>query len=497
MTVPDILDLLNRPHLRGIALQDSRKAVHYRDLGESVRGLAGALVRQGVRSGDRVAVMLPNSEVCVELYLACALIGAIWVGINPSAPEAERERQCTLVSPTVLIGCDPGPAVTAWRFVEVADLDVEGAQFEESPPELNTPCAIAFSSGTTGTPKAVVHSRQAVSLTAAVLADAQLCADDRVGVILPMSIHNLIVVGALATLYAAATCVPIERMNAASVAAACRDRRLTKVNALVPATIYDLVHDDTIDPTSLSTLRVAGTGAAGLTEELRAAFEAKFGVRLSGSYGMTEAPGAVCVEGVGDPHAPGGSGRSLPHVLVESVDADDRPLGPNEEGDLVIRAADSGPWVGQFRPAIGTWTERGVQRRLVDDLILRTGDRGRVDADGIVYVAGRRDDVIIRGGVNVNAAEVESVLSDIPGVREAAVLGVSDPRLGQRIVAFVEPTSGAAVDSTSLHHYARRLLSHAKVPDDFVIRPLPRNAMGKVARGDLLNGIVDLSATAG
>ena len=303
---------------------------------------------------------------------------------------------------------------------------------------------------------------------------------------------------ALATLYAAATCVPIERMKAASVAAACRDRRLTKVNALVPATICDLVHDDTIDRTSLSTLRVAGTGAAGLTEELRAEFEAKFGVRLLGSYGMTEAPGAVCVEGVGYPHAPGGSGRSLPHVLVESVDADDRPLGPNEEGDLVIRAADSGPWVGQFRPAIGRWTERGVQRRPVDDLILRTGDRGRVDADGIVYVAGCRDDVIIRGGVNVNAAEVESVLSDIPRVREAAVLGVSDPRLGQRIVAFVEPTSGATVDSTSLHHHARRLLSHAKVvPDDFVIRPLPRNAMGKVARGDLLSGIVDLSATAG
>jgi acyl-CoA synthetase (AMP-forming)/AMP-acid ligase II len=482
---PDILALLGRSDA-GVALEDTERCVRYSELGASVRALSGALAGHGVAPGDRVAVMLPNSAVSVELYLACALLGAIWVGINPAAPRAERDRQCALVTPTLIVTTNgPVSPPASGRVVELDALMGHDAEASDAPLEPTAPCAIGFSSGTTGTPKAIVHSRAAVSLIAAVLAETQLRAGDRVGVILPMSIHNLIAVGALPALFAGVTCVAIDRLNAAGVATACRDRRLTLLNALVPATIYDLVHDDAIPPGMLSSLRFAGTGAAGLSEGLRADFEAKFGVRLVGTYGMTEAPGVVCAEDPDVPHVPGASGTPLPHLVVGTCDDRGGRLAAGQEGELLVCASDTGEWADLYRPAIGLWAEDGLVPRAADERCFRTGDYGRIDTDGTVHLTGRRADVIVRGGVNVNAAEIESVLGQLAGVRDVTVVGAHDERLGQRIVAFVEPSPGVSLDAGQLRGEAREVLSHGKVPDEFVVGVLPRNAMGKVARKQL------------
>ncbi|MGD1279291.1 AMP-dependent synthetase [Mycobacterium sp. E342] len=476
MTAPDFLALLDRPDPRGVALEDSRRSMSYQELATSVQQMAAGLARLGVDLGDRVAVMLPNSVASVEVYLACAMTGAIWVGVNPAAPEAERQRQRALVTPTLTITEQDLPSLAA------------DDTFDAPPPDPSVPCAIGFTSGTTGTPKAFVHSRSAVSLLAAVLAEAQLRADDRIGVVLPMSIHNLIAVGALPALFAQATCVAVERMNARGVAYACRDRKLTMVNALVPATIYDLVHDDEITADMLASLRVAGTGAAGLSEPLRSAFESKFGRRLIGSYGMTEAPGVVCIEDPEVPHAAGSAGKPLPHLAVHACDEHGRRLVVGQQGALTVSAAVSGAWANMYLPAAGTWTPDGFAPRPGAERCLRTGDYGWVDADGAVHVNGRTADVIVRGGVNVNAAELESVLGQLPGVRDVAVVGEDDERLGQRIVAYVETAPGGTVDIAQVRLQAREVLSHSKVPDEFVITRLPRNPMGKVVRGQLKGG---------
>jgi acyl-CoA synthetase (AMP-forming)/AMP-acid ligase II len=486
VNAPDILDLVDNADRR-VALRDGGGSVSYEDLGASVRTLAGALVRRGVTTGDRVAVSLPNVAAAVEVYLACALIGAIWVGVNPNAPAAERDRQCDVVDPTLIV-CNPSgpPRWNGRRVAELTDLAADpNSSFDATPPPLMTACAIGFSSGTTGTPKAVVHSRAGVSLSAAVLADVQLRRDDRIGVILPMSIHNLIVVAALSAMFAGATCIPVERMNAEGVAAACAEYQLTKLNALVPATIYDLVHDTTITPQALSTLRFASTGAAGLSEHLRGAFEEKFGLRLIGSYGMTEAPGAVAIETPDEPHLEGASGRSLPHLRIDATDGRGRRLLARRTGELVVSAREDGAWAGRYRPAMGTWSTAGLHLRPPVEPALRTGDVGWVDDDGTVHVTGRQAEVILRGGVNVNAAELEAVLVRLPDVRDVAVIGVPDERLGQRIVAFVESMAETQLDPAELRTRAREVLSHGKVPDDVVIGTLPRNAMGKVVRGQL------------
>jgi acyl-CoA synthetase (AMP-forming)/AMP-acid ligase II len=472
MAPPDILTLLGQPDVDKVALADDRRTLTYAELGSSVRSVAAMLQRRGVAPGDRVASVLPNSVAAVEVYLACAAVGAIWVGVNPAAPAAERSRQLDLVGPTVVLSAD-----------DVATVPTDAGDFDWPDPAL--PSAIGFSSGTTGTPKALVHSRAGVSLAASALAAAQLRSDDRVGIILPMSIHNMMVVGAMATLFAGATCLVVDRLNAPGVAAACRDRQLTLVNALVPATVYDLVHGDAIRADDLASLRYAGTGAAGLSEELRSAFEAKFEKRLGGTYGMTEAPGVVCREDIEAPRRPGSSGAPLPHLAVMTCDEQGRLRPAGQQGELVVGPADTGPWAGLYRPAIGRWTEHGLQQRPAGETSFRTGDYGWVDTDGAVHVSGRKADVIVRGGVNVNAAEVENVLGQHDGIRGIAVIGVADERLGQRIVAYVEPDTNTVLDAAKLRDHARGELAHGKVPDEFVIGALPRNAMGKVARGQL------------
>jgi malonyl-CoA/methylmalonyl-CoA synthetase len=209
---------------------------------------------------------------------------------------------------------------------------------------------------------------------------------------------------------------------------------------------------------------------------LRAAFEAKFGVLLRGSYGMTEAPGPVAMERVGRSHRPGCSGTALPHVAI----------GVDEQARLVITASADGPFAGMFKPPLGTWTTEGL-RSWPDATTLRTEDHGVVEADGELRVTGRASGTIVRGGVNVRVDEVEAVLSELPGVREIAIVGEPDERLGERIVAFVERRAGLTCDVAKLRAQASELLSHGKVPDEFVVvDALPRNAMGKVQRPRLL-----------
>lgn len=484
--VPDVLGLLESPNRPGTALRDAVRSVSYAELPLLVRRRAAALARRGVTSGDRVIVIVPNSVASVELYLACLLLGAIWVGINPAAPEAERQRLQALVRPALVVVGEPTDQPSDQRIVELsAVLNDASPPLQDPPPAADLPCAIAFTSGTTGTAKPVVHTRASASLTAAAAA-TRFRGDDRVGVILPLSIHNVMVVGPMATLLAGATVVMVDQLNARGVARACEREELTMLSALVPTTIYDLVHDDDISPESLRSLRWAGSGGADLSESLRAGFEQKFAVGVLGSYGLTEAGGAVCLEAPGSVHRPGCSGFALPHVRIEVRDELGRELSRGSPGRVYVCPASGGPWAGLFSPPRWVWTEDGVQRRPAAGACLATGDYGSLDADSAVYIHARQAGVIVRGGVNVTAGELETVLGGLDSIREVVVVGEADDRLGERIVAFVEPRPGVTADVEQLRAQARALLSHGKVPDEFVIvQALPRNALGKVLRAEL------------
>ena len=486
---PDVLELLESSNWSGTALRAEARSVSYAELPLLVRRRAAALAGRGVTRGDRVVVIVPNSVASVELYLACLLLGAIWVGINPTAPEAERRRLCVLVRPALVIVDEPIDRSDDRRLVGLsAILDDVSQPVRDQPPAADLPCAIAFTSGTTGTAKPVVHTRAGASLTAAAAA-TRFRGDDRVGVILPLSIHNVMTVGPMATLLAGATVVVVPQFNARGVAQACAGEKLTMLSALVPTTVYDLVHDDGIPANSLRSLRWAGSGGADLSESLRAGFEQKFAVGVLGSYGLTEAGGAVCLEVPGSGHRPGCSGFALPHVKIEIRDELGQAMNAGERGRVYVCPASSGPWAGLFSPPRWAWTEDGIQPRPTAGSCLATGDYGSLDTDAGVYIHAREAGVIVRGGVNVTASEIETVLGGLDSIREVVVVGEPDDRLGERIVAFVEPRPGVTADVEQLRAHARALLSHGKAPDEVVIvQTLPRNALGKVLRAKLRRG---------
>jgi long-chain acyl-CoA synthetase len=241
-----------------------------------------------------------------------------------------------------------------------------------------------------------------------------------------------------------------------------------------PAQVYTMVADQTIEPAALASLDEVWSGGGDTPDALVERFEARFGVRVMRTYGLTEAPALVSIDDLEGERPAGTSGRPLDHVAVSAPD-----------GELVLQPVATGPWAGRFRPMLGYWHQPEPTAQALDGTTLRTGDLGEVGPDGHLKVLGRRSQLIIRGGANVYPAEVERVLATAPGVAACAVIGVPDERLGERVAAVIEAPDGAEQEGILAH--CRRELAAYKVPERIAfVDQLPRNAMGKVPRAALL-----------
>jgi acyl-CoA synthetase (AMP-forming)/AMP-acid ligase II len=233
-----------------------------------------------------------------------------------------------------------------------------------------------------------------------------------------------------------------------------------------------MVTDPAVTPELLASLTEVWSGGGDTPDRLRDAFEAKFGVRVSRTYGLTEAPALVTVDDPTEDRPPGTSGRPLDHVEI-TID--------NEE--IILGARTEGAWAGVYRPFLGYWKQPEATAKTVVGGRLYTGDLGHVEPGGHLRVVGRKSQVIIRGGANVYPAEVERVLSAAPGVGGCAVVGVPDERLGERVGAAIEPAAAGAgaCDIQAVVAFCREQLAAYKVPERFVVvERLPRNQMGKV-----------------
>jgi O-succinylbenzoic acid--CoA ligase len=279
----------------------------------------------------------------------------------------------------------------------------------------------------------------------------------------------------------------MDRIDAEGVAAWIRDERVTAWNG-VPAILYDMVHGSTVTPGDLASLDDLWSGGADCPESLQAAFAAKFGVPLRTTYGLTEAPSLVAIDPRGGPHVVGASGVPLPHLALEVLDESGGPLEPGAVGEICIRAVDSGPWAGVYQPMLGSWRD-GALVDAPPDGRLRTGDLGWVDDAGYLHVEDRKSLLIIRGGANVYPAEVERVLMALPGVGASAVVGLPDPRLGQRVAVVIQRAPGGdPVTAAMVVDHCHANLARYKVPEQVVfVDAFVRNAMGKIDRTQLLD----------
>jgi acyl-CoA synthetase (AMP-forming)/AMP-acid ligase II len=171
----------------------------------------------------------------------------------------------------------------------------------------------------------------------------------------------------------------------------------------------------------------------------------------------------------------------LPYLEVRILDGDGAPVATGDTGEIAVAAAGEGPWRDLWRPMLGYWRRPAASRDAVRDGLLLTGDVGRLDHDGNLFVVDRKGNLITRGGANVYPAEVERVLQTLPGVAHSAVVGIPDPRLGERVAAAIERAPGATLTRVDVVEHCRARLARDKVPEVVVfVDALPRNAMGKV-----------------
>ncbi len=161
-------------------------------------------------------------------------------------------------------------------------------------------------------------------------------------------------------------------------------------------------------------------------------------------------------------------------------------LPPGELGEICVAPARDGLWAGFYTPMLGYWKRPEATAAALAGGVYHSGDLGFLDDDGVLFIRGRRNELILRGGANVYPAEVERVLQEHASVSEAAVLGHADDRLGERVVAAVQLEAGASVEASELREFTLERLARYKVPDDIrVLKALPRNAMGKVVKREL------------
>jgi acyl-CoA synthetase (AMP-forming)/AMP-acid ligase II len=499
-----------RPQAEAIVGRHARYS--YAALDAAIDAGAAALRTHGVGPGDRVAACAGNHPDIVIAFFATQRLGAVWVGINRPLAAPEKAFQLRdsgarlfladaatmaqieplrvgLPALEYLVDIEPRAEGNVWLRMVAGHAGAARADVSIDP---HAPAAIAYTSGTTGHPKGAVHSQHNMVLVAAAghagLRGSHWAPDLRRGVTLPLTILNLMILEAVTPLSGGGTCVCMDRADAAGIAEWVRDEAIECFTG-APATVYDLLTRPDIDAADLASLKFAASGGANVPDELRSLHVARFGKPLLGGYGLTEAPTAIAGTSIERPFVPGSCGRGFDHLKLAILDPEDRELPRGETGEICVRAADSGPWANVYTPMLGYWGRPEESAAALRDGWLHTGDVGVMNAEGDIFIRDRLKELIIRGGANIYPAEVERVLVADARVRDAAVVGKPDPRLGEIVAAFVELAPGVVADSALREDLAaacRDQLAKYKVPEQWTfVDAMPRNAMNKIVKARL------------
>ncbi|MGH7386546.1 MAG: long-chain-fatty-acid--CoA ligase, partial [Candidatus Rokuibacteriota bacterium] len=472
---------------------------HYTNLDQqrSASRLAHALERLGVAPGDRVVVMLPNCPEVIQSYGAILKCGAVIVPVifllgDEEVAHILADSEATVViTSTDLLGKVEGQlgVPPTLRHVLLADGKGDGRArplVDEMAGESETFTAvnrgpddlavILYTSGTTGGPKGVALSHGNLESNARAAASLhELGREDWAVAVLPLShSYGLTVMNAGSLLGTRAAL--LRWFHPEAVLQAIQDFKAVSMSAVPTMLVYLLNYPDA-SRFDTSSMRVWGSGAAPLPTEIVEPFEKKFGGRILEGYGLTEASPVVSAHRLSGPRKLGSVGRAIPGVDVSIQDDDDRPLAVGEVGEVCVRGANV--MAGYYRnPEETARTVRGGW--------LHTGDMGRLDEDGFLFIVERKKDLIIRGGFNIYPREVEDALYAHPRVAEAAVVGMKDPLMGEDVVAFVVLKGGAPASAEEIAAFCETRLARFKCPKQIrFVDSLPKSPIGKILRKEL------------
>ncbi|MGY1529482.1 class I adenylate-forming enzyme family protein [Luteimonas sp. A649] len=479
------------------AIQHGPRRIDYRELHAKALRFAGALRARGVRPGDRVALALPNGIEAVIAWYGIWRAGAAVVPLNLQARERDFASWLRHSGAELLVHAqghadaehaarDAGvatlvPASAAAPAADAFAAAESGAGVDVPMPDADMLAAILYTSGTSGAPKGVALShRNLAANTAAIIDYLQLAAHDSTVSALPF--HYAYGASVLHTHLAVGARVVLEDnlvFPHLIVEALARERATGFAG--VPSTFALLLDRGRMDEHDLSSLRyltqAGGAMAPALTRQVRAAFPQ---ARLFVMYGQTEASARLtrlAPERLDDKLGSVGTPIAGVEIRVRREDGSDAASG--EGGEV---------WARGDNVMTGYWNAPEASAAVLVDGWLRTGDLGHLDAEGFLWLAGRRSDMIKTGAHRVHPQDVEEVIAELPGVREVAVTGLDDALLGQVVAAFLV-RDGDAPNEMAVKAHCRKRLAGYKIPRQVAfVAELPKTASGKIRRTALTQG---------
>ncbi len=476
--------------------------VSYAALDAEVDRIARGLHARGVGLGDRVLALAGNSPRLIALYLAVGRLGAVYVPVStgfraregrfvvgnaqPKVAFVEEEfrdefltwTQGQHVDLVIIRGDGPGgpPAAGAADFDDLGGGDTALPDVAVEP---DAGVLLCYTSGTTSTPKPVLHSQRSEMYNAQTYASVWgLGRGDRGVVAFSLAWVFGLSTTTAALLVSGGTVVLLDRFHPASVLDAIQAERATAMWGTMSMYTKVLEVFKERDGADLSSLRLVVNGGEPCPPPLVREFEERTGTRLLGSYATSEARPVLVVR-PGDRRAPEGTaGQLVPGAEIRLEAPDGTEVGIGESGHALMRCP------GLMTAYYGN--PELTAERVTADGWFRTGDLLQRDADGYYFVVGRQSDMIIRSGVNIAPAEVESALLAHPSIADAAVVGVPDPRSGEAVRAYVVAERGVTPAEDDIRRVLAGELAAYKIPQEFLfVDELPRTERGKVDRGAL------------
>ncbi|HCE08918.1 MAG TPA: long-chain fatty acid--CoA ligase [Oxalobacteraceae bacterium] len=476
-----------------IAIRFEGRSITYGQLNRGANRLAATLRASGIAAGDRVALYLPNVPEFAVVYYAAQKLGAIPVTVNAilkteevrfllddsgaavvfTMGELTRYVAADCAALRLRVVVDDAAIPDGW--VGLHDLLERGSEsFDSVQRAPEDVAALLYSSGTTGFPKGVALTQHNIHSNIALPPKSKYSdyrPGDRLAAFLPL-FHvygqNYIMNAAI---LAGATIVLFPRFVPDVVLRAIGDERITHFFA-VPTIYIGLLGMD-LSAYDLSSLRYEMSAAATMPEEISRRWTERFGRRVYEGYGLTECSPFACYN---DPeqHRFGSVGRAVDGFELKIFDESDRELARGEQGEIVIR----GDGVMQ-----GYWNRRADSKAALRGGWLHTGDVGRMDQDGYVYITDRVKDMINVSGFKVWPAEVEQYLYKMPGVQEVAVYGIPAAPQGEQVAAAVVLRPGATLSADDIIAYCRENIAAYKVPARVdLVAELPKSPSGKILK---------------
>jgi acyl-CoA synthetase (AMP-forming)/AMP-acid ligase II len=497
---------------QAIAVVDEQAAMTRGEVWDSATKLATYLRRQGVKRGDVITVVVPNWREFAVIHAAIGLIGGV---LNPLLPKVGRPEMVHIMStaqsrfvfvaetgaasspfPVAQAAASEVPSVLGLMSVRGDSISLESILAAEAPvPDFDRDMVrssddwdtVTFTSGTEALPKGVVHTHQSTmfGLRAYVNDVLGLTAADRVFMPSPIGHASGLQWGLRTAAFLGVPLILQDRWDASRALNLIDTHGCTFTMAATPF-IVDLIEAKRKGEGSGTTLRYIASGGTTVPRRLVGETRETFSAELLAVFGSSETYVTTSTRPGSPDSLLASDGAALPGVQVAITDEEGNPVPDGDEGEIVTR----GPQL-----FLGYLGDRALTERTFRGEWYRFGDLGRIDSDGMLHVTGRIKDIIIRGGENISAREVEEVLIGHPAVRACAVVGYPDPRLGERSCAVVV-SDDSELDLGSLTSYLlERGLAKYKLPERLaIVTSLPMTSTGKIRKVELRRQLAEVPA---